>query len=243
MLASRHFACFLSGIFLVLGSAAWADTVHLASNEKATEQGIATLLIKDIYARAGHTAKIEPLPGLRATALVLAGEKDGEVARVLTYANRNPGLIKVDPPYYYLSTTAFAKTNSGIRIQSASDLKKYRVGVVRGIAHAEAATTGLARVEIANDYQSLYRMLDKNRIDVAVDTSVNGPVVLQQLGLSGISAAGEIARLDLFHMLHGRKAELAPAIGATIKSLKDSGELLRTTQRLEAEFLKNGPPH
>ena len=80
-----------------------AQEVNLASNEKATEQVIAALILTDIYKNAGLTVKIQPLPGARANAVTLSGEKDGEVARVQAYANKNATLITVEPAYFQLA--------------------------------------------------------------------------------------------------------------------------------------------
>ena len=96
------------------------------SNYGAAKAGIAALTT--ITALEGKRY------GVRANAMTLAGEKDGEVGRVLAYTTKNPGLIRVEPAYYHLSTTAFAKSDKGIKITSKEDLQKYRVGIVRGIA-------------------------------------------------------------------------------------------------------------
>lgn len=232
---------------LIVGIAACAITsvslaqeMNLARNEKATEQAIAASLLTEIYKRAGLTAKIQPLPGARANAMALAGEKDGEVARIPGYAAKNPTLIKVDPPYYYLTTTAFAKGDKGITIKSKEDLKKYKVGVVRGIAHAEAATEGVPGLAVVGDYDQMYQMLEAGRIDVAVDAGANGPYVAKKLGLDNIKAVGELARLDLHNILVPAKKDLAAKIGATIKSMKDSGELDKLAKKHEEDFVKSG---
>lgn len=221
---------------------AWvgAQEVNLARNEKATEQAIASLILADIYKKAGYTAKIQPLPGARANAVTLAGEKDGEVGRVQGYATKNPSLIKVEPSYYFLTTTAFAKGDKNITIASKDDLKKYKVGVVRGIAHAEAAAEGVAGLQVVGDYDQMYQMLEAGRIDVALDAGVNGPYVIKKLGLKDIKAVGDIAKLDLFTMMHESKKDIAAKVGATIKSMKDSGDLAKLVKRHEEEFIKSG---
>ena len=104
---------------------------------------IVGLILLLVWMQGGFTAKVQPLPAARANAMTLSGEQDGEVARIQAYATKNPSLIKVEPAYYYLTTTAFAKADKGITISSKDDLKKYKVGLVRGIAHAEAATEGI----------------------------------------------------------------------------------------------------
>lgn len=229
----------LGAMALTLTAWVGAQELNLARNENAVGQAVAANLLADIYKKAGLTAKVQPLPGARANAVALAGEKDGEVARIQAYATKNPTLIKVEPGYYYLTTGAFAKADKGVNITSKDDLKKYKVGIVRGIAHAEAATEGLAGLQVAGNYEQLYQMLDAGRIDVAIDEGINGPGTLKKLGLAGIKQVGEIARLDLFHILHPSKKDLAPKISAAIKALKDSGELAKLTKKYEDEATKN----
>jgi hypothetical protein len=235
----RWFTTLTTVVAMCVGSMAMAQEVHLARNENAIGQAVAAKLLTDIYKKAGLGINITPLPGARANAVALAGEKDGEVARIAPYFAKNPTLIKVEPGYYYLTTGAFAKSDKGITIASKDDLKKYKVGIVRGIAHAEAATEGLAGLQVTGSYDQLYQMLEAGRIDVAIDEGINGPATLKGLGLKGITQVGEIARLELFNVLTPAKKDLAPKISAAIKALKDSGELAKLTKRYEEEALKN----
>lgn len=235
----RWFTTLTTVVAMCVGSMAMAQEVHLARNENAIGQAVAAKLLTDIYKKAGLGINITPLPGARANAVALAGEKDGEVARIAPYFAKNPTLIKVEPGYYYLTTGAFAKSDKGITIASKDDLKKYKVGIVRGIAHAETATEGLAGLQVTGSYDQLYQMLEAGRIDVAIDEGINGPATLKGLGLKGITQVGEIARLELFNVLTPAKKDLAPKISAAIKALKDSGELAKLTKRYEEEALKN----
>ena len=215
---------------------AMAQEVNLARNEKAPAQAVAAALLADVYKKAGLGLKIQPMPGARANAAAVAGEKDGEVGRIPAYFAKNPTLVKVEPSYYYLTTAAFAKEDKGIKVASKDDLKKYKVGIVRGIAHAEAATEGLAGVQVVNDYDQLYQLIDAGRIDVAIDEGINGPLVLKRLGLKGIASVGVIANLELFTLLAPAKKDLAPKISAAIKALKDSGELAKLTKKYEDDL-------
>ena len=227
----RSLVCGISA--LSLASVALAQEVNLARNEKQTSQAIAALLLADIYKKAGLVLKVQPMPGARANASALAGDTDGEVARIQAYATKNSTLVKVEPGYYYLTTGAFAKAEKGISISSKDNLKKYKVGIVRGVAHAEAATDGLSGVQVAGDTDQLYKLLDSGRIDVAIDEAINGPIVAKKLGLKDIKLVGEIAKLDLFNILTPGKKELAPKISAAIKSMKETGELSKLIKQYE----------
>lgn len=217
----------------------WAQEIRLARNELATEQAVAALILADIYARLGLKIRVQALPGTRANAVVLSGEVDGEVGRVQAYADKNSTLIQVKPAYHYLNSVAFAKRGIGIAIDNRAALKPYRVGIVRGIAHAEIATQGLANVETVRTYDQLFQMLESGRIDVAIDTSANGAYMIHKLGLKDIQTVGTLARLDLFHMLNPRQAALAPRLSAQIKRMKDSGELDKLARKLEDGFLSS----
>lgn len=227
----------LSASLLIIHLDATAQEMHLAANEKAVEQSIATQLLTEIYKKAGLTLTVEPLPGARANVLALSGEKDGEVARIQPYVDRNPSLVKVEPAYYYLTSAVFAKSARHITIASKAELSNYRVGIVRGIAHAEAATAGLSSVEVISNYEQMFRMLDAGRIDLAIDTGINGRLTLQTFGFKGIEQVGELARLELFHILNAKNKELAPRISKAISALRSSGELDRMTARIEKELV------
>lgn len=229
------------GVFAVaFAFAVCAEEVHLARNEKAAEQSVAALILTEVYQKIGITPIIQPLPGARANIMTLAGDKDGEVARIATYAVNNPSLIKVEPGYYYLVSTAFAKSDKNIVIKSRDDLKQYRVGIVRGIAHAKVASEGVAAVEEVGTYQQMFQMLDAGRIDVAIDAGINGAYMIKKLGLSGVKPVGELARLELFHMLAPKSSLLAPKIAASLKALKSSGDLDRLVAKHERAFLTSG---
>lgn len=216
---------------------AHAEQLNLASNEKLVEQVIAARLLTDIYQRSNLIAKITPLPPARANLSTLNGTSDGEVARIDAYASKNPSLIQVRPAYYFLSTVAFSK--SPISIRSKDDLKKYKIGVIRGVAHSDAITAGMSNIEYANDARSLFLMLKAGRFEVAIDTGANGKYLLQEMKLDDIHVVGELARLELFHILAPHKKHLAAPISSTISQLKSSGELDLLIKKYEQDFLQS----
>ncbi len=214
------------------------QVINLTANERAVEQAVASLLIKDIYAKAGLKAVIEPLPAKRATQVSVEGAKDGETARITPYAERNPPLVRVDPPYYGLTTGVFVKAGRKLIISGKDDLANFRVGIVRGIAHAERAVEGLKDLTVVDKYEQLYRMLDAGRIDIVVDTGINGQAEIQALGLKGkVEHIGDIAGFDLHNILHPRHAALAPKISSAIKSMQSSGELGQLIKKYEKQVI------
>jgi ABC-type amino acid transport substrate-binding protein len=218
--------------------AASAEQLKLASNENLAEQVIAARLLTDIYRRSHLEANIIPLPPTRANMSALNGATDGEVARIDAYAIKNPGLIQIRPSYYFLTTVAFSK--APITVRSKDDLKKYKIGVIRGVAHSNKATEGMSNIVYANDARSLFLMLKAGRFDIAIDTGTNGNYLIKKMNLEDIHAVGELARLELFHILSPNKKHLVAPISTTIRQLKSSGELDLLIKRYEQEFLQSG---
>jgi len=214
--------------------------LNLGMNEKALEQVIASKILLQIYKRAGLDAHVQALPAARSNATLLDGLLDGEVARVQTYLDKNPTLVKVTPAYYHLTTTAFARSGSGISVKTKSDLARFRVGYLRGIAHAESISKGLEKLDVIGTYEQMYKMLEHNRIDIAIDADVNGQTRAKDMGYSDIVAVGSLATLELFHILHPSQSSLAPKIGSTIDAMKKSGELERLVRQYENEAIEQG---
>ncbi len=239
MRMARRLVVIRLGLWTLATSAATTQTVRLASNEFALGQEVASQLIREIYRRAGLVASINPVPGRRSGVLVQNEEMDGEVGRIPLYGAGHPTLVRVDPPFYSLTTGVFVKAGFSAQIRSASDLAPFRVGIVRGITHAEHAVADLKNVVLLSKYEQLYQMIALGRIDVGIDTGLNGDAVIHRLGLEGqIVHQGDIARLELHNFLGPAHAGLAPRISRVIQAMRSSGELDALTRKVEKQTLE-----
>ena len=240
----RNLLCKIAGIVFTITvglrmiSPATAETLTLGLQQNEAVQDVAVQLLTEIYKRAGLTFNYMPLPPARGTQMVLHGEIDGEVARIGAYIDKYPELIKVEPPYYYLTTVAFAKSERNIKISSREDLSKYRVGIIRGVLHSAIETEGVPSLIIANSVTSLFQMLELNRIDIAVDGGLNGQAEIRKLALTGIAPVGELARRDFFNVLTKQNSHLTSKISATIKMMSNSGELKKLIKRTEEQRIR-----
>lgn len=238
--ARKAILCLGLLLFLSISKVHSEEVLELAANENAVEQAVAALLLKEIYAQVGISANIHPLPGKRANLLTLAGRKDGEVARITPYVIKNASLLRVDPAYYYLTTAVFAKKNRSIEISSKSDLKNYKVGIVSGIAHAAAAVKSVGNVRIVNNYLQLYKLIESGRVDLAIDTGINGRAVIHNLGLDDeIEIVSVIATYDLHNILHAKNAKFRPGIRKVIENMKETGKLKEMIVKYEKFIVNN----
>jgi len=213
--------------------------LHLGANQHAITQLVASALLHDICSRAGYTLKLEPLPGRRATLMALSGAIDGEVARIAPYAADHPPLVRVDPPYYGLTTGIFVRKGFSTVVRSVDDLATLHVGVVGGEVHAELAARHARSVLDVGTYDQLYKLLDAGRVDVVIDTGISGDAEIRRLGLaSRLVHQGDIARFDLHAILVPHRADVAPLLGKVIRTMHDSGELARLTRDYERQIVE-----
>jgi ABC-type amino acid transport substrate-binding protein len=217
-------------------SSAMAEDVTLGRNQGLADQWVAAKLITDIGNKAGLTVKVKPLPAARATEMNLSGEIDGEIARIDAYAAKNPSLVQSKPLYYYLVSTAFGKADKSVK--SIADLKKYRVGIIRGVAHAMTVTAGLKVTEV-NGPEQLFSMLNEDKIDIAVSSEIDGNYRLKKMKLADIKPLATLAKFEQGAIFNPAKRQTAEKLGKATAAMKQSGELDKLTAQYEKEFLNN----
>lgn len=218
---------------LHLMTAAQSAPLKFAANERLAEQWVAHRMLQGIYAKVGIAIHIEPMPPARANLETIKGLRDGEVARIKAYGERNPTLIRVATPYYYLTTVAYSMKARMASVTQLSDLRHYTIGALRGVAHSQEATEGHPSVTFAQTSEQMFRMLASGRFDVALDTGINGRYLLKRQRSNEIESSKDLAQLELFHYLHPRHAELATKLDLVIRQMQASGELEALRQKAE----------
>lgn len=212
-------------------------SINFSANEKLVEQQVAEILIKNIYSKIGINANVEPVPPLRANSKNLNMESDGEIARIFPYGEKNPSLIRVDPPYYYLTTTGFCLKGKKIKLKTKEDLKGHSIAVIRGVAHTDSATEGLPNVMAISTGIQMYDLVLNGRVEIALDSGINGRKILRQKIYSSLEECGTIAKLDLYNYLNSKSASRKDAVSNMIKKLKENGELDKLVHKAEQEVL------
>jgi polar amino acid transport system substrate-binding protein len=221
---SQGFAWTALIIFALHVTAAQAARLTFSSFEGSPGQEMSVLILKEAYASIGIEVEVIRYPGLRSLKTANEGRVDGEVSRVKAFERDYPNLIPVPVPVNHLQGTAFSK-NGAIELRGWESLRDYTVGITRGMKFAERGTAGMAIVR-ANSHQQLFQLLDKGRVDVAINPFVNGVVIIKKLKLEGIYVLEPpLVRVDLYHFLHKRHAALVPKITDSIRKLEASGRI------------------
>ena len=224
--------------FILVSSYSIAETYHFVSINDLIEQEIGRIIMPEIYDKLDMSITITPLPGKRAQFEATSGASDGEIMRIFTYGLENETVVRVPTPYYYLETMAFIRKDSNVVINTKEDLKNYKIVKVRGVKHTNNITHGHDTIVDLNTTEQIMKFLDKGRADVALTNTVDGLMVINDLGLKNIVKASEpLATLDLYHYIHEDHKHLVPKVDAVIKQMIASGELDNLVQDAETAVI------
>ncbi|MBB5205815.1 polar amino acid transport system substrate-binding protein [Inhella inkyongensis] len=210
-----------------------------------TEQvrGFSIELLERLLQPLGLKYRIELLPWVRC----LQEVQRGQDYQLLLNATRNPERERaflITEPTYSTRTYYFWSRRvhpQGLKVRTQADLKRYRIGGVRGYTYSQLDQIDMASLQRGPNYASLVQMLHLDRIDVIV---VGEEVFHGLAGLPGYELAQDpdlgraplvVERPNRFHMMVSRQHPLGPALHAALQGglaeLNRSGELQRLRDR------------
>jgi len=197
------------------------------------DQMVGAEILKLAYKRLGIPIIIVDMPGKRALVESSEGRIDGEVHRIFSIGKDYPTLIRVPTPINYIEPTAFSK-RSNFSVSGCSDLKEHRIGIIRGVKHAENCTEGMKKVHIVNNSRLLMQILHKDRVDIVITARINGLLQIKELNLDSIYAMSPpLSREPVYHYLHEKHEALVPKINLVFKEMKENG----TLEKLREQFI------
>ncbi|MFD2205572.1 substrate-binding periplasmic protein [Kiloniella antarctica] len=203
----------------------------LVAAEGTVDTIISEVILRKAYRQIGLEIIIEKHPGERALRLANSGEVAGDVQRIDGLSAKYGNLIQIYPAINFIEGVAFSR-NQTIAIDGWQSLKKHRIGLIRGIKFAENNTTDMDTY-LARDYASLFRMLNKDRIDVAISPRLNGLYQIKKNDIDNVTPLSPaIAKFDLYHYLHKKHAALIPKLSAVFTEMATSGELIRIREHV-----------
>jgi ABC-type amino acid transport substrate-binding protein len=164
---------------------------------------------------------------------------DGELVRIHKVGELYPTLLRVPTPYTFFESTAFSKIPDVLPDTGWRGLKDYRVGMVRGMKHAEWGLRDIESVVAVNITKQLFDMLEFGRIDIAVTSRISGLYFIKNFDLQPLHIVKPpLQNHDLYHYLHEKNAHYIPILDETIRAMKETGELVKLKEKYIAELLE-----
>lgn len=186
------------------------------------QSGFLDAVASEAFRRAGVKLKLVKLPAERALRNANAGIGDGELTRIAGLEAQYPNLVRVPEKLVDWSFTAFSKDAS---IPARWDMLRQRqVGHIKGWKIYEEQLAGTPHVISVDDAAQLFRLLELDRIEVALHARWLGDALVRQQGIKGVHVLKPpLATREMFIYLHKRHAALAPRLAAALRAIKAEG--------------------
>lgn len=180
--------------------------------------------------KMGVTLEFHEMSGERALALADQGVADGECCRIPEIVLREyKNLLPVSEGVFQVNFSAFTK-QPNVVINRWEDLKPYSVGTVTGWKILVQNMQKVAPREsiVLDTPDSLFRMLDQDRVEIALLGELSGLDVLTRLDIKGVKTLNPpLASHTLYLMLNKRHANLVPKFTETLKAMHADGTVKR----------------
>jgi len=176
----------------------------------------------EAFRRVGVTLRLERLPAERALVNANAGIGDGDLTRIAGLDTLYPNLVRVPEKLVDYTFTAFSKDVSFAA--SWETIRARPVGHIKGWKIYEQQFVGGDNVVQVEDAGQLFRLLDRNRIEVALYERWLGAALLWQMGIKDVRAVEpSLATREMFIYLHKRHAALVPKLVVALRAIKAEG--------------------
>lgn len=229
-------ATFLSLIFFTLvfnvSFVKASENLIFSSLEGAYTQKLSEAVLKKAYSTIGVDFDVDWLPPKRSLMIANSGFTDGELSRITTTLKNYPNLLQVKVPVNFIEGVVFTKRKT-ISVAGWQSLQPYLIGINKGTIFAERGTKGM-NVQSVSSFTSLFKMLDKDRVDLVVAPKVIGLYHIAKNNLEGIVINKPyLVRLSLYHFLHKKHASLVPKLEKALKEMQKNGEI----EAIRANFI------
>lgn len=184
--------------------------------------GLYNLLVEEIFKRLDIQHTLVWLPSQRSLVFTDNGVNDGNIARTRAVEKKFTKLVRVPEKVFDFEFMAYSKDPS-ITLPDWNSLKPYVVGIINGWQIVERNVADARLVTRANNYEQLFKLLDKDRVEVAILDRAMGSWKLKQLGLDIFPVEPPIIKQPMFIYLHKKHESLVPRIARILAEMKQDG--------------------
>lgn len=161
------------------------------------------------------------------------GISDGDFLRIEELGKIYPNLMIVPEYLHNMEFVAFTKFREVTTDNGWNSIAPYTVGIVRGwkILEENIPYTNDMRTD-TNSQEILFKMLDKDRIDVGVYAKQFGIEVIDRLGLLGIKhSMPPLAERKMYLFLHKKHKDIIPKLSDILRCMKEDGTFAKIKEK------------
>ncbi len=201
---------------------------QIDNNGKFT--GVNTEIVKAIFSNAGIPFEIKYVPWSRAQKIVGDDSLKNSAIYCLGRNKQREDRYKWVGVYYYQKVNFLTLKNSGVRINSLDDVKKYTTGLVRGdiITQQLKSQGSIGKYEIVSDDILNIRKLFKKRVQTIVTSEIAAKYIAKENGLdpNQIESQYNVATIK-FNLALSKKTsdEIWSKLQASLNRLLNNGTI------------------
>lgn len=184
--------------------------------------GFVDVIAAEACRRVGVELRLIKLPAERALLLANDGLQDGDLTRIAGLEAQYPNLVRVPEKLIDWDFAAFSKDPSIPANFEA--IRRHPVGFITGWKIYEQNMAGATHVTTVDDPEQLFRLLDRDRIGVALYVRSMGLALIQKRALKDIRLLEPpLATRAMYVYLNKRHAKLVPELAEALRALKREG--------------------
>jgi len=189
--------------------------------------GFYDLIVKNMFQRINVDAKTVLLPSERSLINANAGINDGNIARIKGLEKKYKNLRMVPGKIIDFNFVVFTK-NKNHKIKNWDDLEPYNVAFINGWKVFEKKVSRYKSLVKTRDSQQLFKLLKKDRIDIALYDQWSGVWWTRNNNSQKIHyLLPPIASYQLYLYLNKKHEKLVPQLSQALQSMKDDGTYQR----------------
>lgn len=229
-------AIYICLFLVVTGFAAQKEKLVLSTGFLKPEALVVKAIIEEASSRAGYELEFQILPNQRSLINANEGLNDGEAARIWEINKHYSNLYRVPVPSYSIDLMVLSKKK--IEIRDVSNLKKYHIGVIRGMKIAEKIAEESEALSIvkSTSHKNLVRMLSDGRLDLIITNKIALFTDLNGFNTDTFYMyKTPILSRPLYIQLHTNSIYKIAALEKALKSMHEDG----TYDKIKNSYLKS----
>jgi polar amino acid transport system substrate-binding protein len=180
IISSLLFSCLVSAESfertLRLGCVQWPPYI----SDKLPTKGFLAELSQLIVSETNQHLDVVIMPWKRVMQGVESGDLDGSVCMFKT-EERKSRMYYIEPPLLIEQTVIFHRSDFIPQVTKLEDLNQYRMGILDGSSyHKDEFIQQHPKLVDVNSFESMFKMLDKGRIDLILAEYRNGMAVISE---------------------------------------------------------------
>ncbi|MES2319873.1 MAG: transporter substrate-binding domain-containing protein [Pseudomonadota bacterium] len=228
----------LVAALLPLSAFAKEITISMLDQGQILDQVTRTVLTQ-AYGKLDIAARFKERPATRALVESSSGMVDGELHRIAGLSSRFPQLLQVNVPVNWFDAVVISRT-AHFTPAGWSSLRPYTMGYHRGIQAFERGTKGMKR-DPAPTNELMLLKLQNGRTDIALMSDVEALELLAKMNDASLHILSPaLERIQLFHYVHRKNAQLVPRLEAVLRQMAADGTIAAIRERalLKAGLMK-----